>query len=81
MIPNLPFLANSHRSKFTWWRGALFLVAVSILGRLSGGDPQQADEQFESQKTPPWSLPPLLAVWRRRAVEQYCINLGGYPFA
>lgn len=48
------------REKFTWWQGTLFLVAVSILGRLTAGDPEESREQYEEQKTPPWSPPSWL---------------------
>lgn len=60
MKSNSIFSCTPRKEKFTWWQGTLFLVAVSILGRLSGGDPQQTDEQYEAQKKPPWSPPSWL---------------------
>nr|WKN38433.1 tryptophan-rich sensory protein [Tunicatimonas sp. TK19036] len=51
---------TSRREKFTWWQGTLFLIAISIIGRLATGDPEESREQYEEEKTPPWSPPSWL---------------------
>ncbi|SDM43718.1 tryptophan-rich sensory protein [Catalinimonas alkaloidigena] len=46
-----------------WWHGALFLGAVSVIGRISTGsikDNKEQDEFYEKEKTPPWSPPAWL---------------------